>query len=230
MRRPIEHEIEEIAHDLKSPLGAIALEATLLDDRLVHADRVGGLRSVIRIQQNVAFLDRLVLDLLDVCAMTTGRFRLQRAETEMRTLLEQVIERASGLARHRIFLEAPERVLIDIDELRIERVVANLLDNAIKYSPEASGIVIRLAHDELRVGVSVIDMGPGIAPEELPHVFDRHRRADSSRGTCGSGLGLYVAKRIVDAHGGTISVASIRGAGARFFFTLPRESACAEIT
>ena len=218
----IEDDIAEIAHDLKSPLGAIALDATLLADRLVNAEKAAGLRSLARIQQNVAYLDRLVLDLLDACTLVRDELRLERAPTEMAALLDGVINRVAGGARFRVFVDAPQRLVLDIDEHRIERVIANLLDNALKYAPSATGIVVRLAYTTTTACVSVVDAGPGIGADELTHIFDRGQRASSSGGRAGSGLGLYVSKKIVEAHGGTIGVQSVRGAGSRFFFELPR--------
>jgi signal transduction histidine kinase len=221
-QRLVEDDVAEIAHDLKSPLGAIALEATLLDDRIVHSDRINGLRSVMRIQQNVAFLDRLVQDLLDVCAMNNGNFKLRRAPVELRALVEQVVERCAGPARARVFIDAPQPVDLDVDELRIERVLGNLLDNAIKYAPQSTAIIVSVAVEDHRVCVSVIDAGPGIAAADLPFVFDRYRRAVGSQASAGCGLGLYVSKKIVEAHGGTIGVESAPAAGSRFHFELPR--------
>jgi two-component system, OmpR family, phosphate regulon sensor histidine kinase PhoR len=220
--RLVEDDIAEIAHDLKSPLGAIALDATLLVERLLNAEKAAGLRSLTRIQQNVAFLDRLVLDLLDACTLVRSELQLERAPTEMSALLDHVIERVAGGARFRVFVDAPQRLVLNVDAHRIERVVANLLDNALKYAPVSTGIVLRLASTATSACVSVIDAGPGIGPDELPHVFDRYRRASTSVGRAGAGLGLYVSKKIVEAHGGIIDVQSVRGAGSRFFFELPR--------
>lgn len=220
--RLIEDDVAEIVHDLKSPLSAITLEAILLEDKLVRGERVGGLHSIARINHNVAFLDRLVLDLLDCCSITTGEFQLYREPTELRALLEHVIDRiVSAPNRPRVVLDAREPVSMLLDGLRIERVVANLLDNAFKYTPPTSDIVVRLSSYRGGACVSVIDSGPGIAPSDLAHVFDRYRRADTARGRTGSGLGLFVCKKIVEAHGGQMGVESIRGAGSRFFFELP---------
>jgi signal transduction histidine kinase len=220
--RLLEEDVAEIVHDLKSPLSAITLEAVLLEDKLLRGDRASGLSSISRINHNVAFLDRLVLDLLDVCSLATGHFQLYREPTELRTLLEQCIDRlVSNVDRPRVELDASQSCTMLIDALRIERVVANLLDNALRYTPATSGIVIRLTTYRGGACISVIDAGPGIAASELTHIFDRYRRAGTSRGRSGCGLGLYVCKKIVEAHGGQIGVESIRGVGSRFFFELP---------
>jgi signal transduction histidine kinase len=223
--RLLEEDIADIVHDLKSPLSAIALETMLLDDKIARGDRNGGMKSVDRINRNIVFLDRLVLDLLDVCALSTGHLRLHREQVELRGLLERVIERlVTGAERSRVFLDAAHAVTLSIDAVRIERVVANLLDNALKYAPLGSGIVIRVSAYAESACVSIIDAGPGLDELDQKYVFDRYRRAATSHGRTGSGLGLYVSKKIVEAHGGQIGVESVRGAGSRFFFELPATS------
>ena len=223
--RLLEEDIADIVHDLKSPLSAIALETMLLDDKLSRGDRNGGMKSVDRINRNIVFLDRLVLDLLDVCALASGDLHLQRDRVELGALIERVIERlVVGADRTRVFLDAAHTVMLSIDTVRIERVVANLLDNALKYAPAGSGIVIRISAYAESACVSIIDAGPGLDDHDQKHVFDRYRRAVTSQGRNGSGLGLYVCKKIIEAHGGQIGVESVRGAGSRFFFELPATS------
>lgn len=216
--RMLENEVAEIVHDLKNPLYAITLEAALLEDKLQRGDRATGLHSLRRIERNVAFLDRLVLDLLDVCALATGHFQLSREPTDLRALVAGVCHRVTG---ERVVLDASRPVRAMVDPLRVERVIANLIDNALKYTPASSGIVVRLTECSKRARVSVVDTGPGIAASELAYVFDRYRRAATSGRKSGYGLGLYVCKRIVEAHGGRICVESIQGVGSHFFFELP---------
>jgi signal transduction histidine kinase len=133
-----------------------------------------------------------------------------------------VIERVTTTRdRRRVFLRADEPLTIDVDDLRIERVVANFLQNALKYAPQHTGIVVRLDHLPDRACVSVIDAGPGLTADDALHVFDKYTRTASARAHEGTGLGLYVSKRIVESHGGSIGVESVQGAGSRFFFELP---------
>jgi len=98
-------------------------------------------------------------------------------------------------------------------------VVSNLLANALKFAPKASGIVVRLDHGPNAASISVIDSGPGLTPEQMSYIFDKYRRVDNKRE--GSGLGLFISKRIVEAHGGHIGVKAIHGVGSQFFFDLP---------
>lgn len=164
----------------------------------------------------------MVQDLLDSCAIDGGHFTLHRRAADLRTLLEQAIERvAAGPDEHRVFLEASHPVTLSIDDLRIERVMANLISNALKYGSRGTAVVIRLESKPGRVRISVIDGGPGLTEDEMSYVFDEYRRAPSARAIEGSGLGLYASKRIIEAHGGRIAVESTRGVGSRFYFELP---------
>jgi signal transduction histidine kinase len=219
-----EEDVVQIVHDLKTPLATIALETSLLDDRLTCGEPIE-LRPVIdRITRNVAYLDRVVHELLDLCAVDTDHFALDRVATELRTLLENVIARCVPTRdRARVVLEADSPVTLMIDDLRIERVVGNLLSNALKYAPRASAIIVRLGVGPDVVTVSVIDSGPGVPSDQANFIFEKYHRIAGSR--CeGTGLGLYISKKIVEAHDGRIGVHSIYGAGARFYFELPLQS------
>jgi signal transduction histidine kinase len=214
-------DVARVVHDFKGPLATIALEAEWIADCLSQADATSARHSLDRIGRNVAFLDRMVMDLLDLCSIEAGRFALRCVPTELRALVEHVVERVvPSRDRARVFLETSERVTMEIDDLRIERVVANLLHNALKYAPRASGIVVRLDRDPTQTRISVTDAGYALAADELAHIFDE-RSTRPRRSNEGSGLGLYLSKQIVEAHGGTIGADSTRGVGTRFFFELP---------
>jgi PAS domain S-box-containing protein len=214
-----EDDIAAIVHDLKAPLSAIALEAHLLADRLTSSRLPTSLE---RIERNVAYMDHLVHELLDVCSLDAGRFSIDRRPVELCSLLESVLERTVANAdRPRVTLEA-RRVMIDADDRRLERVFANLVENALKYTPRTAGVVVRVTESQTTVCIAVIDAGPGIPPEELAKLFDKYQRGSTGRSASGSGLGLYVARRIAEAHGGRIGVESVRGMGSRFFVELPK--------
>ena len=217
-----EEDVAQIVHDLKNPLSTIALEVCLLDDKLAHGHPSDTRDALARITHNVEFLDRMVQDLLDLCSFDAGRLELNRRPTELRMLLEQIIDRVVPTRdRGRVSLHAAEPLTTSIDDLRIERVVANLLQNALKYAPEITGIVVGLAAVNDAIRVSVTDAGPGMTPAETGYVFDKFRRASTAGAREGSGLGLYVSRKIVEAHGGRIDVTSVPGAGSQFFFELP---------
>ena len=217
-----QEDVAQIVHDLKSPLTTIALEAELLEHKLATGDHSDVRHSMTRIARNAYFLERMVQDLLDLCSVEAGVLELHPAPTELKTLLEDVIDRVTTTRdRGRVFLRAESSIMMTIDDLRIERVVANFLQNALKYAPDHTGIIVRLEHRGTRVCVSVIDAGPGLAPGDMARVFDKFKRTSTARMREGSGLGLYVSKRIIEAHGGHIGVESVQGAGSRFFFELP---------
>jgi signal transduction histidine kinase len=216
-----EDTLELIVHDLKNPLNTIALETRLLDIKLATsgADIRTGLA---RISRNVFFLDRMVQDLLDSCSIASGHLELRRRPTELGALIARVVDQVvSTRDSGRVWIEASPPLTLSIDELRIERVVANLIANALRYTPRSSLIGIRLEVGDGCGRISVIDDGPGMAVAETEGVFDRYRRPASGAAHDGSGLGLYVSKRIVEAHGGRIGVNSVEGAGSCFYFELP---------
>lgn len=212
-----ELDVAEIVHDLKTPLSVIALEAQLAAERW-RSDETP-LFQLDRIERNVAYMDHLAHELLDLCTVDAGRLELDIHPVDLRHLLEEVIERVvPSNERHRVLFEGP-RLVVECDGPRIERVVANLVDNALKHTTPAAGVVVRLGRALMGASISVIDAGPGISHEGLPYLFDRYRRSASARR--GTGLGLYVSRKIAEAHGGKLGVESVRGVGTRFFLELP---------
>ncbi len=213
--------VAQFVHDLRNPLSTIALEVELLALGASEPVSAATRRAFDRITQNVAFLERVVLDLLDSCSAGASRLEIQRAPADLRRLVEAVIERVAGTRdRGWISVDAPESITIAIDELRIQRVIANLLQNALKYAPNCRVTVkVEVCADYVRV--SVTDQGPGIPTEDVSYIFDEYRRGKTARPLDGHGIGLYVAKRIVQAHGGRIGVQSALGKGSNFYFELP---------
>ena len=149
---------------------------------------------------------------------------MERSEVDMGALVERVVDDFRPLAQDRgVFLDAQlkaEYIEASVDSQRMSQVMANLLSNALRHAGEDSVVTIGVGRFGASVEVSVADTGPGIAPEDLPHVFERFYRVDRSRSRSegGSGLGLAIAKEVVEAHGGRIWVES--GQGERAVFTL----------
>ena len=214
---PLGTELAQIVHDLKNPLSSIALETEILDARGVTCDGFDAAQAMARIRRNVRFLDRLIYDLVDVCTLCEGRFALRPTRCELGTLAATVIERLVPHAdRHRVVLEAPARTEAFVDELRIERVIANLLDNALKYTPAHARIVVRVTCEASSANVSVSDSGPGLSPAEIGVLFEPYRRGANTAGRPGTGLGLFVAKQIVEAlEAHLLGAADHRRAGGR---------------
>jgi signal transduction histidine kinase len=217
-----EDDVAQLVHDLRDPIATIALEAYAIDRKLANSAHCDLRTTAARIIRNVEFLDRMVEDLLDSCAIGAGHLEIHRRPTELRSLLEQVIERVVPTRDcGRVTLDAPYPIMLRIDDLRIGRVVANLIGNALKYGPQSGEVVVRLEAGALAAHVSVIDAGPGLTAQEMEYIFDRYRRGAGAHRRVGRGLGLYVCKNIVEAHGGRIGVDSAAGGSSRFYFELP---------
>ncbi len=211
--------LAQLVHDFKGPLSLAALDTQLLLAQLDDGHHVEMVQAIKRVLLNLDYVERMVHDLIDTSAIDGDRFELRRRPTELRELLENVIARVPH--RERIVLEARECVSLELDALRLERVIANLVQNALVYSARDSQVLVRLEVSRELARVSVCDHGPGIARGELAHVFEPFRRAATSYMHDGSGLGLYVSKQIVEAHGGRIGVQSTVGVGSIFYLELP---------
>lgn len=216
-----DEDVAALGHDLRGPLSVIALEIAMLEERLETSSSEETASSLARIGRNLAFVDHMLHDLLDLASIDSARFRIVREPVELVGRVVDVVERTvSTRDRERVSVEAPPRVTVLADARRIERVICNFLHNALKYSPAHSPITVRVEPVGNRARVSVIDQGPGLAPDEARRVFEKFRRARSARTHEGAGLGLYVSRKIVEAHGGQIGVQSVIGNGSRFYFEL----------
>jgi signal transduction histidine kinase len=215
-------ELDVIVHDLRGPIATVLLEVALLDDPgEIEQDRVR--RAAQRIRKNVEYVSLMIDDMFELGALDRGELVLHCKTTELRALLQDVIERAVATRDHeRVTFVAPTPVVLSLDDKRIERVVANLLQNALKYSPRDSPIVVKLECGGEHARVSIADVGPGIADCDECAIFEKYRRGRDSSAVTGSGIGLYISKQIVEAHGGRIGVESNQGHGACFYFDLPR--------
>jgi signal transduction histidine kinase len=163
--------------------------------------------------------------LMDISEAETGTMRLELASVNLRELSRSVIELYELVAEEKqlsLTMDVPEDLAIEADRVRLQQVLANLLDNALKYTPPGGRVELRAAPDGAGVLLTVRDTGPGIAPEDLPRIWDRLYRGDKSRNEKGLGLGLSLVKAVVQAHSGTVDVSSQPGAGAVFTVRLPR--------
>jgi chemotaxis family two-component system sensor kinase Cph1 len=214
-----------VSHDLRNPLGVIQMQAAVLLQTVGSGNEDFSRRiqtSTDHIQRAVRRMNTLIGDLLDLAKLEAGRFTLQCSRCHMNDLVEESLLILRPLAEAKwITLTADLRAdTVNADRDRIFQVLSNLLGNAIKFTPEGGGICVRAETDNTEVRVTVSDTGPGIAPDQFANVFDRYwqaRRSDHE----GSGLGLFIAKGIVEAHGGRIWAETHAGSGATFKFALP---------
>jgi signal transduction histidine kinase len=216
-----------VAHDLRNPLSTILLNAAALTRRGPEPERRSQKRSE-AIHRAATRMNRLIQDLLDVAVMESGQLTIEPAPLAARDLIVGAVDMQRPLASSSsLELRVDvDRDLPDIwgDRDRLLQVFENLIGNAIKFTKAGGCITVGAASRDHQVVFRVADTGAGIAPENLPHVFDRFWQA-SKAGGLGAGLGLPITKGIVEAHGGRIWVESTQGKGSTFSFTIPKASA-----
>jgi len=214
-----------VSHELRTPLTTIKGYSQMLLRRL-SGDETDG-RYAANIDAQVTRLTRLVDDLLDVTRFSRGQFELELARMDLRPILQEMVTRFRIVApRHSFRLDVRDDSFSgEWDHDRLEQVLNNLLSNAVKYSPDGGEITVRAHREGDSAVISVHDQGIGIDQEHQRHLFERFYRAGGDTNDIkGMGLGLYVARRIIEAHHGRISVRSAPGEGSEFTVTLPLEA------
>ena len=217
-----------VSHDLRTPLASVkaavsALRRTEADGELRPEDRSELLELV---EQQSDALDRLVANLLDMTRIQSGALELRRAITPVGDVVDGGL-RASAVPADAVTVDLPPDLPpVDVDQLLMEQVLANLLDNAARHSPEGAPVAVAAQRRGQVVELSVTDSGPGIAPDDRERVFRMWSRAG---GEGRAGLGLAIARAFVEAHGQTIDVVRAPGGGARFVVTLPAAAVPAEV-
>jgi signal transduction histidine kinase len=213
-----------VSHDLRNPVHTVAMAVSLLLEAGDRMDDAARRRSLLAIQRSSRSMARLLDDLLDVATFEAGRLAIQAAPTDVAPIVRAMTEEFRLQAQEKgiaLSAEVPDTLPPAMaDGARVGQVLSNLCGNALKFT--ASGGTVRLIAEcgEDHLTITVADSGIGIAPEHIEHVFDRFWQAKrASRGS--AGLGLAIAKRIVEAHGGRIWAESSEGHGSRFRFTLP---------
>jgi PAS domain S-box-containing protein len=216
--------ISNISHELRTPLHSIkGFGKLILDGKVPDPNVQREFLTIIESQSNR--LDKLVSNLLDVSRLEAGRFSIQKQRISIGSTVHEAVETLRGVANGRgitikedIPATLPE---IDVDKERLEQVMFNLLGNAVKFSNDGSEVTVRAEVKEHDLLVQVTDQGIGIPRDAMPRLFQRFYRVEASSSIGGSGLGLYISRQIIEAHGGRIWVESEPAVGSTFSFTLP---------
>jgi signal transduction histidine kinase len=213
-----------VSHDLRNPLSAIRLTATHLASKTeVPQEALQHLDVISRAAER---MNRLIGDLLNASSIEAGTFTVQAQAEEVPPVVRELVEamRPAAVARSiQLDYHAPDDLpRARCDRQRLAQVLSNVVDNAVKFTPDGGRIHIDVRPDGAELCFEVIDSGVGIPAEDLPHLFDRYWKGTTGRRE-GTGLGLYIARGIVEAHGGSISVTSQPGVGTTFSFTIPAE-------
>ncbi len=219
--------VANVSHELRTPLSMLqGYSEALLDDIAQSPEMRRELAQVIH--DETLRMGRLVRDLLDLAKMESGHIEVERIRMNVPALLQRVVRKFQGIAgeqKVRLKWEAhPDVPEVYWDEDKVEQVLTNLVDNAIRHTPEGGEVCLKAAPSNGRkVSLTVADTGSGIPEEDLPFIFERFYKADKARtrGQSGTGLGLAIVKHLVDAHGGTVSVESRLGEGTTFTVKLP---------
>jgi signal transduction histidine kinase len=219
--------VSAVSHELRTPLTCIKTSVDLL--KATSAGLSGEQRELVdTIGHHVGRLEALVTDLLESTKLEAGQITLSRQPTDLRRIINRVVDALRPLTdRKRQIVETHlpmSMSQLDIDRQRIEQVLTNTLSNAIKFTPKQGRIDVYASETVDSVQISIVDNGHGIPEKDQAHVFDRFYVVTNDRGLSGVGLGLYIARQMVELHGGHIWVESQEGEGSTFSFTLPKRT------
>jgi two-component system sensor histidine kinase KdpD len=215
--------LNAVSHDLRTPLASIIASTGSLRQRDVRWTQDERDEFIEAIEQQAQRLSRIVGNLLDLSRIEAGALRPEKQLHDVATLIDDVVDRVQEMTRQHQIVVAVDQDLppVPLDEVQIDQVLSNLLENAAKYAPPGTAIVVSARPEGDELQIEVADRGPGLPPNELDSIFAPFHRVDEGRGAFGLGLGLAVAKGLVEAHGGHIYAANRPDGGARFVFTLP---------
>jgi signal transduction histidine kinase len=216
-----------VSHDLKNPTGSLAMLAYILQKHIEGAPGADALlkKYIQQMGRTAHYMNQLINNLTDFAKIEAGRLSISRQECFVDEIVNPAVETVSLLANEKK-IQITQAIAADLPALFVDttgiiEALSNLLGNALKFTPEHGRIEVRVEFVDEQVQFVVADNGPGIAPDALTHVFEQHWQAGDARS--GMGLGLFIAKKLVEAHGGQIGVESTLGRGAKFWFRLPAD-------
>lgn len=214
--------ISVASHELRTPVTALKASLQLLD-RVKNRPDTGMVSKLIeQANKSMNKMSVLIEDLLNSTKMTEGQLHLKKSVLKLRELVDDCCSDIRANKNYTISLEGDLDAEVFADADKLEQVIVNFVSNAVKYAPASKEIKIRIDQNGGMTRVSVIDQGPGVPKEKLPHLFDRYYRVDSSGAQySGLGLGLYICAQIMEKHGGKIGAESEIGKGSTFWFSLP---------
>lgn len=216
--------LQMVSHDLRSPLSVIKGYEQVVIDELKEQGIDGMIQqSLAAIDRGITRMDVMIQDLVDITRWEGGQLELKREAVALPRYIEVLLQRVSVVIEtQRVQAEVPDDLPpVLADYSRLERIFTNILSNALKYSDPDTPIRIKAQQQNGEVVIAISDQGTGIPAEAIPHLFERFYRAPGERKTEGIGLGLYITKVLVEAHGGRIWVESEVGVGSTFYFSLP---------
>jgi two-component system sensor histidine kinase BaeS len=215
--------VADVAHELRTPISNLKGYLEAISDGVVKPDEA----IIHSLNEEAGSLTRLVTDLQELTLADAGKLKINRQPEDISHIVKETVSAIQGKAITKelnVTTDIPDDLpLVDIDALRIRQVLNNLINNAVVHTGKGGSITVGGKQQDNKILISVIDTGEGIPSEDLPLIFERFYRVDKSRAraTGGSGLGLTIAKRLVEAHGGTIGVVSEVGKGSTFTFSIP---------
>ena len=216
--------VANVSHELRTPLASVRASAETLQDGAME-DPEAARQFLGRISHNAERMSALVQDLLDLSRLESGEVQLNLAPVDVRGAIAEVVETYGEQARAKgvslTMDDASAVVEATADEGRLQQVLSNLVENAVKFTPSGGEVHVDVEHKGRWLEVRVADRGIGVAPEDMPHVFERFYKAGRSQNQGGTGLGLAIAKHIVQSHGGRIWVSRREEGGSTFAFTIP---------
>lgn len=209
------------SHELKTPLTALKGSLQVLE-RMKNAPTA---MLPAMLDQAIKSMDKVTLlvdELLNAGRISEGQLQLKKTRFNLSKAIDECCLHITATGIHHIVTEGVKDAMVEADSERIQRVIINFVNNAVKYATNTKDIIIRIDRQPAYIKLSVIDQGPGIDPDKIPHLFNRYFRGEQHRGHySGLGLGLYISAEIIKKHGGQIGVDSEQGKGSSFWFTLP---------